>query len=305
MLFSIGQLARRSGLTVKTVRFYSDRGLVPPTDRTPAGDRRYDSAALARLELVRTLRELGLDLRTIRQVVDRERSLPEVAALHAEALELRIRTLRRRQAVLTAVAARRSTPGEMDVLHKLATLSATERQALTSEFLASVFDGHEGFARTLTPELPDNPSPDQVDAWISLAELTRDPTFRARFREIAQHHAADRADRAGPPGVRRDPVAAVRDLAGEAAASGLDPAAPAADRTVAAVTADYAHVLGHPDDDALRHRLLARLEAANDPRRECYERHLSVINGWPPPQGLTPVLDWFIRALRARTPGAS
>jgi DNA-binding transcriptional MerR regulator len=68
-LYSIGDLARRTGLTVKAIRFYSDRGIVLPTDRSPAGYRLYDIDAVARLDLVRTLRELGLDLPTIRKVV--------------------------------------------------------------------------------------------------------------------------------------------------------------------------------------------------------------------------------------------
>lgn len=61
-LYSIGELSRRTGLTVKTIRFYSDRGIVPPTDRSPAGYRLYGPDALARLDLVRTLRELGARL---------------------------------------------------------------------------------------------------------------------------------------------------------------------------------------------------------------------------------------------------
>ncbi|MFI6124920.1 MerR family transcriptional regulator [Streptomyces sp. NPDC051064] len=93
-LHSIGELARRTGLTVKTIRFYSDRGIVTPTDRSPAGYRLYAVDAVARLDLVRTLRDLGLGLPTIRKVMDREISLPEVAAAHAEALAVQIRTLR-------------------------------------------------------------------------------------------------------------------------------------------------------------------------------------------------------------------
>ncbi|MFC5723968.1 MerR family transcriptional regulator [Streptomyces gamaensis] len=58
-LYSIGELARLTGLTVKTIRFRSDTGVVPPTDRTPAGYRLYDQEALARLGLVRTLRLRG------------------------------------------------------------------------------------------------------------------------------------------------------------------------------------------------------------------------------------------------------
>lgn len=61
---TIGQLARRTGLSVKTIRWYSDQGLVPPAGRTASGYRLYGVEALARLELVRTLRRLGIDLRT-------------------------------------------------------------------------------------------------------------------------------------------------------------------------------------------------------------------------------------------------
>ncbi|GEB62352.1 hypothetical protein GCM10017674_81550 [Streptomyces gardneri] len=99
-LFTIGALTRRTGLTVKTIRFHSDTGIVPPTDRSPAGHRLYAIGALARLDLVRTLRDLGLDLAVILQVLDREVSVPEVAGAHADALEVQIRTLRLRRAVL-------------------------------------------------------------------------------------------------------------------------------------------------------------------------------------------------------------
>ena len=105
-LFSIGDLARRTGLTVKVIRFYSDSGILPPSDRSPAGHRRYDSDAVARLDLVRTLRSLRLDLPAIREVADREVSLPEVAAAHAETLAVQIRMLLLRRAVLMAAARR-------------------------------------------------------------------------------------------------------------------------------------------------------------------------------------------------------
>ena len=283
-LYSIGDLARRTGLSVKTIRFYADRGIVPPTDRSPAGHRRYGLDAVARLDLVRTLRELGLDLATIRRIVDREISLPDVAAAHAEALEAQIRTLRLRRAVLTAVAKRGSTLQETNLMHKLARLSEQERRRLIDDFLGSAFGGlpaFEGITRSMTPELPDDPEPEQVEAWVELAELTRDPEFRTVLRRLAELHAADR----DPVALRRDPVAVVRDEVGPALAAGVDPASPGAARVVAAVLARYP-----------RDRLMARVEAANDPRRERYLRLLSVINGWPAPESLAPALTWFLAA---------
>ncbi|MER6000657.1 MerR family transcriptional regulator [Nonomuraea angiospora] len=303
-LYSIGDLARRTGLTVKTIRFYSDRGIVPPTDRSPTGYRLYDLDAVARLELVRTLRDLGVDLPTIRRVVAREVSLPEVAAAHAEALAVQIRTLRLRRAVLTAVARRGSSPEEMDLMHKLARLSEDERRRLVDDFLEAAFDGLDtvpGFAgimRSMTPELPDDPSPEQVEAWVELAELAQDPGFRAAVRRILARHAAERGEADAPP--RPDPAALARDHARPALTAGLAPRAPEADSVVAAVAAAYARDLGLPDDPALRRRLLDRLEEADDPRRDHYLELLAVINGWPSPEPLSPALGWFTEALRAR-----
>jgi DNA-binding transcriptional MerR regulator len=304
-LYSIGDLARRTGLTVKTIRFYSDSGIVAPTGRSPAGYRQYDIDAVTRLDLVRTLRGLGLDLPTIRKVVDRELSLPEVAATHAEALDVQIRILRLRRAVLTAVAERGSTPEEMELMHKLAKLSEDERRRLIGDFLDAVFGGLDsdpvfvGIMRSMTPELPDNPEAEQIQAWVELAELSLDPDFRAAVRRMAEDQAAEHAqsDAVGP---RRDLVATVRDQIGPALTAGIDPASPQADPVVAALTARYAHLVGRCDDVELRRRMLTRLESVNDPRRQRYVRLLALINGWPPPESLTRVLDWSIQALRAR-----
>lgn len=305
-LYSIGELARRTGLTVKTIRFYSDRGIVVPTDRSPAGYRLYSIDAIARLDLVRTLRELGLDLPTIRKVVDRELSLPEVAAAHAEALTVQIRVLRLRRAVVTAVAERGSTPEETELMHQLAQLSEDERRRLIGDFLDAVFGGLDaipafaGVMRSMTPELPDNPEAEQVQAWVELAEMSLDPGFRAVVRRMAEDQAAEQT-RSGVTVPRRGIAAAVRDQAGPALTSGIDPASPQADPIVAAFTAHYAHLLGSPDDIELRRRLATRLESMNDPRRERYLQLLAVVNGWPAPESLAPVFDWSVQALRART----
>ncbi len=255
---------------------------------------------------MRTLRELGLDLPTIRKIVDRELSLPEVAAEHAEALAVQIRVLRLRRAVLTAVAERGSTPEETELMHRLAQLSEDERRRLIGDFLDAVFGGPDaapafaGVMRSMTPELPDTPEAEQVQAWVELAELSLDPDFRAALRRMAEDQAAEHArnDTMGP---RRDIAAAVRDQAGPALTAGIDPALPQADPIVTAFTAHYAHLIGRRDDVELRRRLATRLQSVNDPRRERYLQLLAVINGWPAPESLAPVFDWSVQALRVRT----
>ncbi|MGW3783267.1 MerR family transcriptional regulator [Micromonospora chokoriensis] len=300
---TIGDLARRTGLSVKTIRYYADSGIVPPTDRSSAGYRLFDAEAVARLGLVRTLRDLGLDLATIRRVVDHEVPLHEVAAAHAEALAVQIRVLRLRQAVLTVAARRGSGPSEVDDLHRLAQLTTRERGRLVDDFLGSVFadlddvPGYPGVIVSMTPELPDDPSTEQVEAWLELAELCREPEFRARMRRLVRQHAADH-DVPGLP--RPDAVAVVRDAVAPALAAGLDPTSPDADPVVATVTSRYASLHGHSDEADLRRRLLDRLVLANDPRRDRYLDLLAVLNGWSTGDATAPAVDWFIRALRAR-----
>jgi DNA-binding transcriptional MerR regulator len=102
-LFTIGQLATRTGVPARTIRFWSDAGLVPPAGRSASGYRLYDADAAARLELVSTLRELGLGLDVVQAVLSRARTVAEVAAAHVAVLDVQIRTLRLRRAVLSTV----------------------------------------------------------------------------------------------------------------------------------------------------------------------------------------------------------
>jgi DNA-binding transcriptional MerR regulator len=304
-LYTIGELARRTGLPVRTIRFYSDQGVVPPTRRTAAGYRLYDTAAAARLDLVRTLRDLGIDLGTVRRLLDREIGVQDVAAAHAEALDVQIRTLRLRRAVLRAVAKRGSTPEEIELMHKLARLSAEERRRVITDFVDEAFAGLDvdpGFAaklRSALPELPDDPEPEQVDAWVELAELVGDPGFRASVRRMAEFQAAD-AERGAVPDDPQGLADLTREKVEAAMADGVAPGCDAARPVVDELVAAYATASGRRDDAGFRAHLLERLEAGNDPRAERYWQLLAVINGWPVPPTLTPVFGWFVDALRAR-----
>ncbi|WP_460661559.1 MerR family transcriptional regulator [Kribbella swartbergensis] len=183
---SIGELARRAGVTVKTVRYYSDHGLLP-SRRTSAGHRRYDGTALARLDLIRTLRALGIDLATVRKVLDHEQTLAEVATALADALAVQLRTLRLRHAALSVIARRHSTPEELELMHILSARSDDERRTLIADFLTSILGDDPDFAairRNLTPELPDDADAEQVEAWLELAVLTQDEDFRTGVRRM-------------------------------------------------------------------------------------------------------------------------
>ncbi|MEU0216674.1 hypothetical protein ABZ281_16805 [Streptomyces sp. NPDC006265] len=73
-------------------------------------------------------------------------------------------------------------------MNRLARLSSAERTQVINEFKEEVFGGLgveprlRDRVRAYGIELPDDPTPDQVDAWIELAALVGDPGFRARLR---------------------------------------------------------------------------------------------------------------------------
>ena len=300
----IGELARRTGLTVKTVRYYSDLGLVPEADRTLSGYRRYDTTALVRLEFVRTLRELGLDLATIRKVLERDSDLPAVAAAHAEALSAQIRVLRLQRAALRAIARRGIGPKEVDRVNRIALASAEERRRIIEEFLDSIFTDvpvdpqFAAMMRRATPELPDDPTDEQVDAWIELAELVRDNEFRERLREMGRQNAGSGAP--SDRGVWTGLANRVAEKAQQAVDAGIAPESPEAAPFVDELVGAFAAAFGRTDDPAYRRELLTRVEQANEPRAERYWQLLATINGWPPVPTTTHLWGWFIEALRAR-----
>jgi len=304
---TIGELARAAGLTAKTVRFWSDQGLLPPAGRTPAGYRLYGPGALARLGLIRTLRDLGVGLADVRKVLDREITIGEVAAVHAAALEVQVRALRLQQAVLRAVASRGiTTAEEFQLMHKLANLSAAERRRMITDFIDDTFAGIDVSPDFLTmmrgalPDLPDEPSREQIDAWVELAELVQDPGFRGRLRQTAATFAEARADAATEPSREASQAMAglLREKAGAAIAAGVEPGSAAARPVADELVAAYARLFGRPDGPEFRVWLLGQLEAGSDRRYERYWHLLAVINGWPRQPSVLPAAEWLAAALR-------
>jgi len=66
---TIGQIARRSGFSIKALRFYERRGLLPPFARTAGGFRLYSEVDLHRLEFIRQGKALGLSLEQISDLI--------------------------------------------------------------------------------------------------------------------------------------------------------------------------------------------------------------------------------------------
>ncbi|MER6422620.1 MerR family transcriptional regulator [Streptomyces sp. NPDC001137] len=294
-LFTIGELARSTGLTVRTIRYWSDEGVLTPVTRSLGGYRLYDTESAARLELIRTLRELGLGLDDVRKVLDGERTVAQVAAAHVVALDAQIRSLKVTRAVLSTVARRGSTAEEMTLMNKLARLSAAERARIVEDFTTEIFDGLDTAdpdirkrLRFAPADLPDEPTPEQVDAWVELAEMMQDPEFRALMRRMIEFNAADRGPDV-PAGTSLWFMSRLVQLAGQALERGIAPEAPEAE--------EHLHGLLGDADPA---EVLKRLEAGTNVRVARYRQLWAVVAGLGPQSAYEPEFAWVVAALKAR-----
>ncbi|MBK6017821.1 MerR family transcriptional regulator [Streptomyces sp. MBT53] len=298
-LLTIGELARATGLTVRTIRYWSDEGVLTPVTRSAGGYRLYDAESAARLELIRTLRELGLGLDDVRKVLAGETTVAEVAAAHVVALDAQIRSLRVTRAVLSTVARRGSTAEEMTLMNRLARLSAAERRRIMEEFVEGLFHGLDTVdpcikerMRSIAVDLPDDPTPEQVDAWVELAEMVQDPEFRAHMRRAVEFNASDQERAAVRGRSTWFPMRLVQ-LGGEALQRGIAPESPEAEAIVR-------EVLGDGGDPAV---VLERMEAASNNRLARYRELLSTVKGSGPAGAHREEFTWVVAALRARAAG--
>ncbi|MFD4638306.1 MerR family transcriptional regulator [Lentzea sp. NPDC058436] len=298
-LLTIGRLARSTGISARTLRFWSNEGVIAPAGRSPGGYRLYDTACVARVELARTLRELGLGLDDVRLVLERGATVAEIADTHVAAIDAKIRALRVSRAVLSTVSKRQSTLEETALMNRLARLSAAERAQIIDDFKADVFGrlniepGLRERVRDLSIDLPEDPTPDQVDAWIELAELVQDPGFRARLGTFMELNTPTPGQKA-PPGATIWWARQVVNTVARARENGLAPDDPAAAELVSGM-------FGDADLSAV----LVSLRAGIDAGAERYRRLVSRVQGRPGAPDATEDLRWLATALQIATAEAN
>lgn len=107
---SIGLVARRTGATVPTVRYYEEIGLLPAASRTASGQRSYDEATVRRLVFIRRCRDFGFSIDQVRELVglvdEPDRPCVEVrniAASHLQDVRRKLDELHALEASLNAI----------------------------------------------------------------------------------------------------------------------------------------------------------------------------------------------------------
>ncbi|MEE1739333.1 MerR family transcriptional regulator [Streptomyces sp. BE147] len=181
--WSIGELAARARVTVKTVRFYSDRGLLPEAGRSTGGHRRYGPEALDRLRLIRSLRALDLPVPDVGRVLDRDDALDDaledVIADRLKDLGTRMTAMRWREAALQLLqdcppgerAGRLLLIGQMATPPDTTSLARFWRRVLPVRLPAAQ---KSWIIEAAVPQPPADPAPDQVLAFARLHALACD-----------------------------------------------------------------------------------------------------------------------------------
>lgn len=98
----IGTLAKRSGLSAHTIRYYERIGLLPPPDRDAGGQRDYDAAILAWIGFLQRLKVTGMPLREMRRYAELRAEGPATGPARRALLEAHRAGVRARVAELQA-----------------------------------------------------------------------------------------------------------------------------------------------------------------------------------------------------------
>ncbi|MDQ8702284.1 MerR family transcriptional regulator [Streptomyces sp. LHD-70] len=294
-LWSIGELAEQAGVTVKTVRFYSDRGLLPEAARSSGGHRRYGSDALDRLRTIRALRTLDLPVPDVGRILEGEGALEDVVADRLRGIGSQLAALRWREAALRLLhdcppgerAERLRLVGAVTVPPSTDALARFWRRWLPPRLPAGV---RSAVVEQAVPQLPDDPAPHQVLAFARLHAFVSGPCPGDAVRDDCQP-AAHRVSDGYRPAVLYTALAEAFELAAPALRSGRPPhTGEELDGFVAA----YAAAQGVRDTPAFRRALSAVLAA--DPRIDRYWQLVTDLTGPDEPNPGT-AHDWLSRAL--------
>lgn len=123
----IGEVAKRSGIGVETIRFYEREGLLLEPERRPSGYRQYDEATVERLEYIRYAKELGFTLAEIKELLELSfahsncEHIRQRADAKITAIEQKIRSLQHMKRSLSKIVERcrkRNSLDDCSLAHK-------------------------------------------------------------------------------------------------------------------------------------------------------------------------------------------
>ena len=212
-MWSVGQLAKATGLTVRTLHHYEEIGLLAPSERGGNGYRRYEPADVDRLYRIVALRELGLPLKAIAGALDGGdvRSVMEQHLAHVEAELRRHRRLRDRLRGLlnagdstdltdliqeTTTHEKHYTPEQLDQLAQRREALGEDGMAKAQQDWADLIAEVEA-SRAAGTDPADPPVQALVDRWDGLVEQFTggDPGIRETLNRMYTAEGVEKASR--------------------------------------------------------------------------------------------------------------
>ncbi|MGH3386084.1 MAG: MerR family transcriptional regulator [Nocardioidaceae bacterium] len=195
-MLTIGQLAAHAGATVRTVRHYHAKGLLPEPERDASGYRRYDAKAVVDLIKVRTLAEAGVPLSRVKQllVADEEEFAAAVADIDKR-LRAEIREQQGRRERIKRLAAGDSLalpPEAVAYLDQLRALGLPERmvEGERDAWILVAADSPERILEWIALKRVQIEDPEVIELYRRLCELIDWPPDDPRLPELADWLAA-------------------------------------------------------------------------------------------------------------------
>ncbi|MBE1603203.1 MerR family transcriptional regulator [Actinopolymorpha pittospori] len=289
---AIGEVARLTGVPVRTIRFYCEEGVLEYR-RSTGGHRKFDPAAVERLSLLRRLRGLGLSLPAVTDVLTGRRSVADAVAAERALVDVELAALSWRRASLRAV--EDANPAE---------------RSAHLDLLAVVQDGHavyealmtwhrhlvgplpremgEALAAVIVPAPPADPTPAQVVAYAEMASLISDRSLARQIRTAPLNKDLVAEERAAL-------LVRVREACDLAAPLLLAGRQPRLGRAVDHFVEAYADARRVPDSPVFRRDLVIGSAAFRQPRVRRYWDLVTEVSGDRAPIGAAHA--WLLDAL--------
>jgi len=284
--YTVGQVAGRCGVAVKTVQYYADEGLLlPHGGTTEAGYRLFTDEDVADLRLIRSLRALGFSLDAIGKMMRGAADPHETARMQLDIIDVQLRGLARQR---TIVANALSVDDDTDVRRRLqlgvaaASLGAAEREAAVERFLDRTRQGQplepeSRLRRMLVMDLPDELTDAQLESWLALSKLLDDDDFIDMLHAQHEPFKGHGADAAGAAiGASIQPIIA---QAVEALGEGCDAQSERVRSLALRWTQAFADALGRDNDMEFRRWFAGYAQRTNDPRIERFWRLVAALKG--------------------------
>lgn len=220
-MIKTGELAKRSGLTIRTLRYYDSIGLLKPSARSDAGYRLYGGEDIARLRHIQGLRDLGFPLADIRKMLDAENApISEIVARQLQVLDreiTRASELRDKLSVLQNRVDSPHPPKAEEWLPVLDLMSA-HRQYMTASEFKLISDRRKEVEAKLLPLVEETRAAIQAQAppdspraqglarrWmdISMHWMQNDCNLVERWWHMSAKEAASKVLTGGEPEIQR------------------------------------------------------------------------------------------------------